>query len=368
MKKKVLLYIDRWGTGGIESLLVNIIDKINKENFETNILVSQKESNVYDLVLKKNNCVINEILKKQNKNPVLRILKTLIKLKKILKESNVEIIHINVYNSIGLIYAWIAKKAGIKKIIVHAHNTGIDKDKLRVKHLVHNVCKKIFVKKYYIYLACSNEAAQFCFGNIKTTIIHNGIDTKKFIYNEKVRNTYREKFNLDEKMIIGNVGRFVEQKNHSFLIDIFNEILKINKDCALVLIGKGPLKEDVKRKVKKYGIDKNVIFLQERNDINCLMQMMDAFCLPSLYEGLGIVLIEAQTSGLPCIISNGVPNEAIVTDNVIKIDLKEEPRKWAKIIIEKVEEQNRKSEEKNVTINGYNILENIKELEKIYNA
>lgn len=367
MKKNILLYIETWGSGGVESLLVNIVKEIDKKKFNMKILTAQKNSNMYDEILRDNNCEIEEILNVKYKNPFIRTFKSLKLFKSKLKEyDNIDIIHINIYNSFWLIYAWIANKVGIKNIIVHSHNTGIDNDRFKIKLLLHKLGKILFRNKNYKYLACSEEGAKFCFKKRRTEILRNGIEAQKFDFNKKTREEYRKEFKIDNKLVVGHVGRFVKQKNHDFLIDIYKEIQKIENNSVLILVGAGPLEEEIKQKVKGYGLEDKIIYLKERNDVNKLMQMMDVFCIPSLYEGLGIVLIEAQTSGLPCIISDTIPNEAIVTDIVTKKSLNETAEEWAKTIIKVAKSNKRKSQLDKVIKNGYDISENIKILEGIY--
>ena len=366
MKKKVLLYTERWCPGGIEALLVNILNNLDKDKIDVEILVSQKETNMFDKELTKNNCKVSQILNTIYEDPIKRTLNNLKMFKNKLKEYKVDVIHINLYNAVSLIYAWIAKRIGIKKIIVHAHNTGIDNDKFKIKFLAHSLCKILFRGKNYTYMACSKEASKFCFGNVNSIIFRNGIEVKKYIYNAEKRLEYRKNFEVENKLVIGNIGRFVKQKNHDFLIEIFKCIQKKKKDSILVLVGTGPLKEDIKNKVKNYELEDKVIFLEERNDVNNLMQMMDVFCLPSLSEGLGIVLIEAQASGMPCIISNTVPNDAIITERIKKVSLDSSPEKWAEAIINSTNDIERTDNEKIITERGYNIKQNVQVLQKEY--
>ena len=367
MKKNVVIYTERWCTGGIESLLANLIKNIDNSEFNVNLVVSQKETDIYDNLLEQ--CNINEILEKKCTNPFKRIFKTIMKFKCKLKYKDIDTIHINIYNGVGLIYAYISRNMGIKNIIVHAHNTGIDNDKLGIKYRLHSICKKLFSKYADFYVACSLEAANFCFNvpvQNKCIIINNGIDTAKFSYNEKIRNEYRKEFDLTDNFVIGNIARFVEQKNHDFLIDVFAELKKMKKNAKLVLVGNGILEKEIINKIKKEKIEKDVIILKERNDIPCVLQMFDVFCFPSKYEGLGIVTIEAQAAGIKCIISDGVPKSVMITPNIKQMSLNEPQKLWAEEIIKESTTKNEKDTKKYLLSNGYDIKENTKQIEELY--
>ena len=232
-----------------------------------------------------------------------------------------------------------------------------------------------FSKRYAThYFCCSELAGRWLFGNKtydqgKVYLLNNAIDVDKFKYDEKIRKEKRKELNIkDNQLVIGHIGRFVQQKNHEFLIDIFNEIYKQDKNAILLLIGEGPLKEEIQNKVNELGLDKNVKFLGQRSDANELYQAMDLFLFPSLYEGLGMVLIEAQCAGLPCIASIEVPQIAKISDKFVFENLKENPKKWADICLKFLKEKSiRKNSEKSLNIQNYNIKNEAKKLKNKYN-
>ncbi len=367
MKKNILIYTERWSIGGIESLLSNLIKNLDKSKFNINILVSQKETEIYDEILERIN--VEEILEKKYKNPFARIFNTIIRFRKKIKNIKIDSIHINIYNGVGLIYAYIAHSIGIKNIIVHAHNSGIDGDKFKIKYILHTICKILFSRFADIYIACSKEASDFCFKiprNKNLIIINNGIDTEKFRYNDKIRKQYKKEFDIEENFVIGNVARFVEQKNHDFLIDIFFNLKQLIPNAKLLLVGNGLLEEKVRSKVKDFNIDKDVIILKDRNDVNSILQCFDIFCLPSKYEGLGIAVIEAQACGIKCVVSDGIPKNAIVTQNVKVVSLKEDAKSWAEIISQYRNIEIETNTTEYIKSNGYDIKENTKKIERIY--
>jgi len=162
------------------------------------------------------------------------------------------------------------------------------------------------------------------------------------------------------------VGRFSNQKNHNFLIDIFYEIIKINKKSKLILIGTGELENEIKEKVESLSLKEKVIFLGARADVNKIMQAMDVFILPSLFEGLPVVGVEAQASGLPCIISDTVSKDVKITDSVLQISLSLPPEEWGKKLIDFYETFERKDMTEAITSAGYDIISVVKKLEQLY--
>ncbi len=247
-----------------------------------------------------------------------------------------DVIWYNTCTLTNIDYLIYAKKYGIKKRIIHAHNPGNETSKLR--GLLHYL-NKIRLKKYATdYWSCSMSASEYFYDGktIMTDrhhIINNAIKMEIFQYNKEKRNEIRDKYNLNGKHVIGHVGRFQQVKNQSFLIDIFNEYIKLDNTAILMLVGKGENHEQIKQKVKELGINDKVMFMGARQDVNELLQAMDVFVLPSLFEGLGMVLIEAQAAGLPCVTSKDVvPDIVNVTGNVSFVPLNNNADEWAKKI------------------------------------
>ena len=221
------------------------------------------------------------------------------------------------------------------------------------------------VKLANSYIACSEEAGKFLFKNKKFTVIKNSIDISNYIYNEQKRSELRKKYKIEDKIVVGEFGRLCQQKNQLFMIDIFNELLKLNDRYFLILVGNGELESKIKEKIKRYQIDDKVLMLGSRNDVNDLYNALDIFVLPSLYEGLGIVLIEAQANGLHCITSKkNVPIEAKVSNLLSYIDLNNNPKEWADAI--QKTKLTRECVEKNIKEKGYDICQNAISLEEYY--
>ncbi len=348
--------------GGIETYLINYYRNIDKSKIQFDF------TNIYPNDL----CFQGEIIKFGGKvykvsNYYKHPIKYIREVIKIIKENNYQIVHCNM-NSAAILYPLIAAKlAGAKVIIAHSHNESSDKG--IIKKLLHNLNKHFIPLFANSFFACSIDAGKWFFSekilnSDNFSIIKNAIDIDKFKYNEKLRDKYRKELNISkDTVVIGHVGRFQIQKNHDKLVDIFYEYQKLNNNSKLLLIGSGPLESVIKDKVHKLDIVDKVIFLGNRHDVESIMQAMDLFVLPSLYEGLGIVLIEAQSSGLPVLTTTDIPNEAHLNNNYFTLNLSENSKKWADTIVNKIEIFNNRYDS---NVESYNIKICSKELENKY--
>ncbi|MCI2190615.1 MAG: glycosyltransferase family 1 protein [Oscillospiraceae bacterium] len=291
-------------------------------------------------------------------------------IKSIIKNSDYKIIHAH-EAVVSLFSLRAAKKCGIQTRIAHSHNNKMES---KLKDLVVQFARPLFQIYCTDFWACSTLAAQYLFGkkickSHKINIFPNAIDSSQFEYSPRIRDEYRQKLDLNNKIVIGHVGRFNSQKNHTFLIDIFSEMKKIEPSAHLLLIGEGDTQNEMKAKVNNLMLKDSVSFLGIRSDVNNLMQAMDAFVFPSHFEGLGIVLVEAQASGLMCFTSeNVVPYEAKVTDNLEFISLEKTAEAWATAIIARIKEYNRVNTRFQIENAGYDILRQATNLQEFYLA
>lgn len=252
------------------------------------------------------------------------------------------------------------------KVIIHSHNGGNSESKFLQKALIPLV-NVIAAKK----IACSDAAAEFMFGKksaVEANLIFNGIDTMKFQFLEEGRMGCRKKFNIDENaFVIGHIGRFSKQKNHEYLLKIFRCLYKRQSNAILLLAGTGELEADIKEKVIRYQLQSQVVFTGVQSDTVSLYSAMDVFVMPSLYEGLPIVAIEAQASGLPCVFSDKITRQVRLTDKTLMVGLEEEPAVWADKIMNLYRQGvDRYHGSKAIFDKGYDIHDTVKRLEKIY--
>lgn len=361
MSKKVLHYIPGFDYGGIETCFVNWNNNIDRNSIELILLIQTDANNKY----------IKDFIGDGGKlfkiSKIFNFTKFMKELNELFKKNKFDIIHCHSSSS-GLFLLLFAKIYGVKKRILHSHTTQDDNGRYYVQ-------KKLFRKlsKYLAtdYLACSKEAGEWLFGK-KTTkeieIIHNAINIEEYLINENTRNKYREQFNIKQKFVVGHVGRFCYAKNQEFVIDIFKEVIDLNKDSILLLVGDGSSRSHLEKKIIELGLNEKVIFTGVSSDISGLLNAMDVFILPSRYEGLGIAAIEAQAAGLRCFVSDQVPDEVCITNLAEKISLLENSNVWAENIVGYNNAYIRRDTSNEIKNSGYDIIDSVKKLEKIYNV
>ena len=277
-----------------------------------------------------------------------------------------KIIHSHIRSTASIVLK-IAKKYGLITI-AHSHNTSNGNG-------LSSLIKRIYQFKIrYVadyFFGCSKDSCIWLFGNKisktnKCFVLNNSIHTDKFLYNDKVRNEVRNKFNLNNKFVIGNVGRYAPVKNHTFLIDIFYELQKKHQEAFLLLVGdESHVKQEIIRKISSLKIDSKVLVLSNRNDVSELLQAMDVFVMPSLYEGLPVTLIEAQASGVPIVMSKNITDEVIITNLISKISLDEKIETWVETI-ENLNNFERSNKKNDIVSAGYDIKKNVEWLESFY--
>lgn len=350
--------------GGQETYLMNLYRNIDRSRFEFVFLCTINDKGHYD----------DEIYALGGKiehlpiNTKLGILKPLINaniLKKWLHEYkfNIDVFEIHTQHSMDAFLSSVAAlKAGIKNVIVHSHNSNTT-----YHRNAHFVFRPFLTVLPILRYACGFEAGKWMFGKKDFEVVRNGIQANKFVFNESVRNSVRSEMGWDGCFVIGHVGRLSEQKNHKYLIDIFAAINKVIPNSKLVLIGDGELRNDIERYIEEKNVKESVVMLGVRNDTENLYQGMDLFLFPSLFEGLSVVLIEAQTADLTCLISDTITDENIITDNVYKLDIDGDITDW----VTKTKEIWRKNRSRcnnldSVRNAGYDISFEVKEVEMKY--
>lgn len=363
MKKLKILQIGlSHSCGGIETFLINTLSEINKEVIEMDFV------NVFETA--KNEWFYSEISSKTKiydlpdyrKHPI----KFMQEIKKIQEKNKYDIVHYNAASAVYLVPLIAAKLAGVKHIIMHGHNNSSDKG--IIKEIVHRI-SRVFVPYFANhFFACSYSAGEWFYNkkilkSDRFNVIKNPVDIKKFKFNSLVRKEERREFGISENMkIIGHVGSFKKVKNHKFIIKVFYEYQKRHDDVKLMLVGDGKLFGDIKKYVADLGISDKVVFTGLVNDVYRIMNVFDIFLFPSMCEGLGTVLIEAQANGLPCVVSDTIPYEACVSNNYYKVGLKESINTW----VETLEKLNLSRNKFNKKYESYNIYNCARELESLY--
>ncbi len=364
-KIKIAHIVGGLHNGGVEAVIYNHFSHLDMEKFETHIIANSPSVPECEEQFRKLGFIIH-VLPERKKDFFGNLKQTI----SIFKENNFDIIHVHM-NLFCFYHTFLGKMCGIPIRIAHAHLVEYPTNPIRI--FVDGIKKRLTRMTANRYFACGKTAGEYLFGkrnvaNGKVFILNNAIDVSKFLYKEETRNSLRAELGITEHCLcIGNIARFTEQKNHSFLIDIFYEISKSRADTKLLLLGKGELEPVIRDKVKKMGLDNKVLFLGVHSDIENYYQAMDVFLFPSLYEGLGIVLVEAQSSGLMCYSSDTVPKEVRLSTLVKFISLKKSAKQWADTIVSQGVNPKRNVNMKTmVEHSGYEIHQSAKRLEHFY--
>lgn len=370
-KLKVLFFIDRLLWGGIQSLVYDILKHNDNERMRIDIL-NLDDGKEYALTntLKEMGITVFQLKNTWIRTPMdfLNYFKKVDAFFKVHHDYDVVHMHSSSKNYYIL---KAAKKYGIPVRVAHAHSTGFMSHN-SVSIILGNIMK-LLLKRYTSHrCGCSQEACDWLFGkgcvkHGKAIVIHNAIYSTPFIYNEKIRNEVRREFRLESKFVIGNVGRMERPKNHIFLIDIFVEITKLKENAFLLLVGTGSLQNTLEQKVAALGLRDKVKFLGFRDDRYRIMQAMDSFVFPSLYEGFGIGVIEAEASGLPVFTSECVPKDVKFSPDTYFLSLQLSAKEWAKAIVEKGQTE-RKDTTKEIQKAGFEIQTMIDNLYNMYTS
>ena len=336
---KVLYFVDRMLRGGIQSLVIDWVSRFDKNKIHVDFLLLD-DGKEYELeqTLKELGCTVYKLKGIWVKTPI-DFIKYKYAVKNFFKEHHdYKVVHMHSSSKNYMILKY-AKEYGIPIRIAHSHNIDFQ-TKNPLKKLIGNLFKKPLIKYATDYFACSKIAGEWLFGkdiveSDKFRVIHNAIDYDKFKYNESSRKETRKEFFVkNNEILFGNVGRFSNQKNHIFLLRIFNEIFKINSDVKLILVGQGENESLIKNEIDNLGLKNNVIIAGFRNDVNKIMQGIDVLLMPSVHEGLPVVGIEAQAAGIPCFMSKDViTNEVKISESVHFISLSKDESFWAKTIL-----------------------------------
>ncbi|MDC7955797.1 glycosyltransferase [Fusobacterium simiae] len=332
MGKRILVYGMTNLKGGIESYIMNIYRNLDYNKVIFDFICDFPEMAYYEEVIK-NGSKVYFIPSKRKK-----IFSHLWKFFKILKNhKEYGVVYFNILNASAAVSMISVKLLG-RKIISHSHNSS------DINMKIHNKFKWLLNKLSDKKLACSYEAGKYMYLNDKEyTVINNAIDIEKFSYSEKMRENLRKKLKIQEKKVLLHVARMDRVKNPLFLIEILKKLVSKNKEYILFYIGKGNLEEEIKERVRAYKLEQYIFFLGQVDNVNDYMQIADIFVLPSLFEGMPIVLIEAQACKLPIVVSNNITKDIRLIEEVIYLSLKEDIATWANEIDKLVLSTNRDS-------------------------
>jgi glycosyltransferase involved in cell wall biosynthesis len=361
---RVLHVVTSMDVGGIETMLMNLYRHIDRDKIQFDFLVHRDHKGFYE----------EEILELGGR--IFRLvpirLNNIIRHQRLLKRflSNHpehKIIHSHISINSYLILKQ-AKKTNVPVRIAHSHEAhkSIKEHKFFRRPII--MYSKMFINKQVTHrFACSEAAGKWLFGeNSKFEVINNAIDTKKFIFNESVRKEKRKELKIEDRFVVGHIGNFSKAKNYPFILEVFNEILRNYSNAVLLLIGNNAVDPEIEKKAFQMGIRDDIVLTGVRSDIPDLLQAMDVFLFPSLFEGLGMVAVEAQASGLHCVVADTIPQEIKLTDLVEFISLTETASYWADKVMQFANGYERRNTYDEICKAGYDVIENAEWLESFY--
>lgn len=354
--------------GGIENLIHNVVSNINKKDFCFDFLIYNNRCAYQDEYIKEKSKIYSIVSRR--KNPIQHYLK----LKKFFKVNSLtyDYVWIQTCSASNILAHKFSYKYSNAKVITHSHVSKAEtrsKIHLMVTEFFHKKNRHKLIKYTDIIFTCSEDAKNYLFGrecNKKYYLINNGIDTSKYKYSiDKKNHNIENKGLSNDKIILGHVGRFSKIKNHKFIIQIFNELVNIEKNSRLILIGDGEEMENIKKISKELKLDEKIIFTGEISNILDYLSTFSAFIFPSFHEGLGLSVIEAQAMGIPCFINKDLPKELDITNLIHRIGLDETADKWAREIKRYAKINSSSTYLQNVIDNNYDIKEITCNVEKI---
>ena len=319
--------------GGIDKYILNFYQTIDKQNHTIDFLTNKKSDELAQQ-LKQNHSQLYEV------PSLMHPVQQYQAVKKIIQKGGYDRVYMNISTALTFPALKAACDSKVEKIIVHSHSVSVDEESIvrrMIFKMLHYMCKGIICKCANKYLACSDEAAEWMFTkNIiqdkKYEVIYNAIDVERYSFDEEARKRLREELGIKDEFVIGHVGNMSYPKNQLFLIDVFHDLLKQEPDAKLVMIGDGILLPAIEEKIASYGIQNSVKLLGRVDVSKGYMNVFDVFALPSRFEGLGIVLIEAQCTKIPCVASDQVPKLAKVSNMMTFLPL--EKAKWVEGLLE----------------------------------
>lgn len=359
---EILHVLNGFNVGGAETFVYNLFSNINNDEYHFDFLIRNRMINnelLYAECKKKNSNIF--ITESNIKHPI----KNFLQVNKILKENKYDCIHIHANALIYIIPILIAKKNNIK-IVLHSHSVTNNKGGY-IGRIVHYINQKIIYNVQMNNIACSIEAGKWMFGDREYMVIKNAVNAGKYKYSYEVSERLKRENAIKDEVIIGHAGRFVDVKNHEFLVEVFYEYQKNNSHSKLVLLGDGPLRKAIEEKCEELHIRDKVIFKGNVTNVNEYLMMFDICLFPSKFEGMSFFLIEAQAAGLPIIASESINKQGVITDLLFFESLENSSEIWAKSmeqilgkrwIREKYAEQVESSE--------FSIKVMVREIEKIY--
>lgn len=328
--KRILCVLASLNMGGAETFMMKIFRNLQTDK-KIDFIVSAEEGYYEKEILELGGKIYRIPLRTQH--PV----RAFMDLKKIVQDNHYDTVLKLCETPIGVIDLIAAKLGGAHNLCVRSCNANAEE--VRIKRMVDAILRPLLNTVATVKIAPSDLAAEFTFGakavqRGEVVFLHNALDLKQFTFSQQDRERIRAKLGVENKLVIGHVGRFNQQKNHKFILKVFAELKKLAPNAVLLLVGKGELEAEIRSQIQNLGLEDSVRLLGVRDDVPKLLCAMDAFLFPSFYEGMPNTVIEAQTTGLPCVISDTITAEAAVTPLVQMLPLELSAAEWAQKVLD----------------------------------
>ncbi len=345
------------GKGGKETYIINIFDFIDKNRFRITFIAYDEKIAYEEYLLASGAEILH--LPARSCNPYAHY-KALVRL---LEQRKFDAVWSHKTGLSACELLFLAEKRNIPVRMVHSHSSANMGGKMT--YLMHCINKKFIFRFANEYLACSEKAAKWFYGNHPSKIVKNGIDLKKYKFDRQVRNRIRKNLGFEDNFVIGHVGRFSKEKNHKKLMEVFSLCKKKKRNVKLVLCGDGEERRNIEKWIDEYGIQKDVVLLGAIDNVHEVLQAIDLLVMPSLFEGLPFSLLEAQAAGLKCVVSNGVSRESDILGWNHYLSLEEDNRLWAKVILDEELAYDRLCGYEKMRDAGFDMVQNIKYIEQM---
>lgn len=361
---RVLQIVSELNMGGIQAFLMNVYRNIDREKIQFDFLIDDLPKGFFeDEILSLGGKIYRVTPRKKSVSQNKKDLNEFFK-----KHREYQCVHFHCSNLSYIEPLVAAQKNKIPVRIMHSHSTNLPNSVVhKILHIVHRRKLKFIVTDF---LACSDLAGKWLYDGVveteKITLVRNGIKVDDFLYNEKIRDEYRKKFKIENKVVFGNVGRFCEAKNHIFLLETFNLLKNKIPNAVLFLVGDGELHEQVFSKINELNLQEKVFTLGARSDVPSILQALDYIIMPSKWEGFPVALLEEQAAGLTCYVSDSVTRQAKINRNVYYLPLQDGFQKWSEKIYATYSNQRRITNAKAIKEQGYDISNTVNMLEEIY--
>ena len=367
MIKVLAIVSSDMASGGVEVYLNNVYSIIDLSDVQIDIFIpGVVKSNIYKDSLERLGCsFIEGGIESSGRKRYFDIYKAI---NDLLKKKKYDVVHVNTGAiTTEAMSLWLANKHHVETKIAHSHGTVITGGK--AQEIFRSIFRTIVCRYSDYKLGCSTTANISLFGEKaakKAIVAKNGIDVQKYKYDQSTRDRIRREYNWETKHVVGYVGRLSEEKNPNFLLKVFQVLHKKDEETLLAYFGEGDMHDDINKRINEAGLKEFVHLYGVKRNINEIMQGLDVLVVPSIREALGIVNIEAQVTGLPCVVSDVIPDEVDVTGKVTFISLEDSIENWSTKILQALTESKREDRSNDVINAGYDIRNTAKIINEIY--